>query len=73
MIVSETEAKAKICPFALISNEAVIRKCTASECMGWRWVSWRDSTTGAYFDRKRCEDDVRVGTCGFKPPAEVKA
>jgi hypothetical protein len=67
MILTEDEAALKNCP---VKDTAP--KCEGAACMGWRWVGWRDATTEAVFTRRRCPDDERVGTCGFKAPHEVK-
>lgn len=37
MILTEAEAKAKICPVLMVCSHANIGECVASTCMWWRW------------------------------------
>lgn len=68
MILTEDEAIQKACPFSHGASLGV-QPCTASACMGWRWIGWRDQTNAAIFTgKRRFPDDEQVGTCGLKPP-----
>jgi len=62
MIVKESEANTKKCPF-------MDGNCVGSECMGWRWTTTEDPadklTGNTYFDmrpRRRIKTDS--GYCG---------
>lgn len=58
MIVTEGEAKAKVCPdFCAAASEGVkVVGCLASECMAWRWAD--------NFPGPRDIDNPRKGFCG---------
>ena len=36
-------------------------KCVASECMGWRWMSWHEYNRAGGYDRTEV---YKVGYCG---------